>query len=331
MAAWNVFDSDAFSLQSLTAAINHLPFTPSLIASLGVFEEEGLTTTTALVEEHKGTLGLVPVAPRSGPGLVVTDDKRKVIPFAIPHMPQRATINADEVQNVREFGSETAFRTITAARDKRLMKMRGQIDYTIESHRLAAIKGNFVDVNGNEVSLATTFGVSAANPINFALGTTATEVQAKCLDVINAVEAGLGGDPYTSIEVLCGSAFWASLITHGSVKAAYANWTAAVQLSGDPRTPLNFGGLRFYRYRGTSAVKIADDDAQAFARGVDGLFLTRFAPANYIETANTTGLPYYAKAELLPLGKGIAIEAQGNALNICTRPASLVRLGRVSV
>lgn len=328
MSVWNVFESDAFTLQSMTAAITHLPFTPSLISGMGVFEEAGISTTTALVEEVKGTLALVEVKPRNSQGQVVNDDKRKVYPFVVPHMPERATVMADEVQGVRAFGTESEMRTVLGVRDAKLLKMRRNIDYTLESHRLAAVKGNYIDANGAEVSLATAFGVSAPTPISFALATAGTEIQAKCYETVEAVEAGLGGDSYTSIDVICGTTWWKDFITHPNVKAAYANWTAAVQLSRDPRTPLEFGGLRFMRYRGTSAVKVADTEAHVIPRGVPGLFLTRFAPANYVETVNTIGLPYYAKAELLPMGKGVAIEAQANALNICTRPAALVKLTR---
>ena len=38
-----------------------------------------------------------------------------------------------------------------------------------------------------------------------------------------------------------------------------------------------------------------------------GLFVTRFGPANYVETVNTLGLPYYAKSEPLEMGKGMKL------------------------
>jgi hypothetical protein len=56
------------------------------------------------------------------------------------------------------------------------------------------------------------------------------------------------------------------------------------------------------------------------------LLITRFAPADYIETVNTLGLPYYAKQEIMPFGKGVALEAQSNPIHLPTRPAAIVRL-----
>lgn len=68
MSVWNVFDSDAFSLNSLTAAINHVPYTPGLIGDMGIFNEDGISTLTALIEEENGVLSLIDVAPRNAPG-----------------------------------------------------------------------------------------------------------------------------------------------------------------------------------------------------------------------------------------------------------------------
>ena len=89
MSVWNVFDSDAFNLQSLTAAINKQPYAPGVLGGLGLFDEQGISTTTALIEEQNGVLNLVDVAPRNGVGQAVGDTKRAVRSFAIPHMPQR--------------------------------------------------------------------------------------------------------------------------------------------------------------------------------------------------------------------------------------------------
>jgi hypothetical protein len=45
-----------------------------------------------------------------------------------------------------------------------------------------------------------------------------------------------------------------------------------------------------------------------------------------VETVNTIGLPYYAKSKVLDFDKGFQLEAQSNALNICTRPRAIIKL-----
>lgn len=325
MSVWNVFDQDAFSLQSLTARLNQLPYTPGQIGRLGIFEEAGIATTTALIEEVNGVLGLVSVAPRGGVRQVVNDDKRKMYPFAVPHMPQTATIMADSVQGVRQFGSESIAKTIENARDSRLVKMKRQIDYTIEWHRCQALMGNYIDVNGTATSLYTTFGVSQ-DTVDFALNSTSTKVRSKCLTVIGHVEDGLGGVPYERIHALCGATFWQDLITHVSVEQTYLNTQMAAALREGLINTLDFGDIRFERYRGNSAALIPVKEAYAFPVGVPEMFLTRFAPANYLETVNTEGLPYYAKAMVLDFDKGLELEAQSNPLNLVARPAAVVKL-----
>ena len=60
-----IFDSDKFSLQELTAAINEAPALPSRLAALGLFQEEGITTTSLGIEKDTDTLTLIPNQSRS--------------------------------------------------------------------------------------------------------------------------------------------------------------------------------------------------------------------------------------------------------------------------
>ena len=41
---------------------------------------------------------------------------------------------------------------------------------------------------------------------------------------------------------------------------------------------------------------------------------------------NTIGLPLYAKQELMRMNKGVALEAQSNPLNLCTKPRAVIKL-----
>jgi hypothetical protein len=50
-----------------------------------------------------------------------------------------------------------------------------------------------------------------------------------------------------------------------------------------------------------------------------------YAPADYIETVNTVGIPRYSKQFRMPNDKGINLEMQTNALSYCIRPTVLVQ------
>lgn len=322
----NPFSGNGFETADLTLRINQAEYAPGLLGSLGIFQEDGIATTTAIVESDSGVLSIVPVAPRNGVPKAYQSSPGLMVPFIVPHIPTDSSVWPDEVIGVRQFGSDDEAATIDAVVNKKLAAMRRNLEYTIEAHRLVAVKGNYVSANSTEISLATTFGVSAPSPIAMDLDVDATEVSSKALQIQETIEDGLGNLTSSGVIALCGKTFFASLISHPTVKETVLNTPMAASLRSDPRNSIEFGGITWIRYRGTAAVKIADTEAYAFPTGVEGLFITRFAPANYIEFVGTIGIPVYAKSDLMRMGKGVDLEAQSNPLSILTRPTAVVKL-----
>ena len=325
----NLLDNDAFSLSRLTAAVNNLPYKPGKLGAMGLFEEQGITTTSATIEVQDDVLSLVPVTPRGAQGMINGKSTRAVHSFAIPHLPQTDTILADSVQNVRAFGTEDQLQTIQQVINQRMATMRNSNEYTIESHRVAAIQGKYFNAAGNINSVYTLFGVTE-QVVPMGLTVDTTDVITKCTAVIDAVEEGLGGMPYDHVHVMCSKDFFDALVAHPKVKELYLNSVSNQAIRGEMRHTFEFGGVIFERYNGTTDVSITAGEARAFPVGVPELFITRFAPANYAETVNTIGLPMYAKMEEMRLGKGYELEVQSNPLNICTRPKALIKLKKTA-
>ena len=88
-----------------------------------------------------------------------------------------------------------------------------------------------------------------------------------------------------------------------------------------------FGGITWENYRGAvgATAFVNTDKCHLFPVGVPGLFRTYYAPADYIETVNTVGRRLYGKQYDMPNGKGVHLDTQMNALNICTRPKVLIQ------
>jgi hypothetical protein len=321
----DIFNSDAFGYVSLSTAINKLIYTPSQIGGSGLFTAEGINTTTAIVELQGNTLQLVDVQPRGANGQAVTADKRTAIPFIVPHIPQRATILAEQIQNIRDFGSETATKQIQAEINKRLLKMRTQIDYTIEQHRLSAMMGLYYLATGGTASLFTIFGLTQQS-LSWALGTSTTKLKVKVKQTIDLMESQLDGIAYTGVKIYAGKTWFENFIAHADFEAYYKNSPFVNQLNANPMNAVEFMGVTVERYRGDSTVKIPDNEAYAVPLGVTGLLVTKFAPADYMETVNTIGAPYYAKSELMDFAKGVTLESQSNPLNICTIPSAIIKL-----
>lgn len=326
MATLDIFNDDAFSLVSLTAAIQNVPYQPGRLEEMGLFgSPEGVNNTTVMLEMYDDVISLIPVSQRGGPGTQTEHGTRKVEAFTVPHLKPEDHLTADEVLGVRAFGSETEIETVARKVAQRMTKMRQKIEYTKESFRMLSIKGITVDAAGSQIDLFAKFGVSQVT-IDFALDVVDTNVRQKCLQLLEATEDALGGLSFRGIRVLCGKTFWANLIEHKSVKESYLATLAANTLRGDPRMEFEFAGIIWERYRGTSDVKVADAEAYAVPEGVVDLFIARNAPADYVETVGTLGQPVYAKQWIPEPGRMVNLEAQANPLFLCTRPKAITKL-----
>ena len=325
----DIFNDDAFSVVSLTKAIEDTPFVPGRVGQLGIFSEEGVSTTSISIEKIGSTVSLVPAASRGSSGRPMGNDKRQMIPFTATHLPQRASILADEVQNLRAFGSETEVETAQRLMNRKLAKMRRDLDTTIEYQRIGAIKGSILDSDGTTelLNLHTAFGTSVTSH-SLVLGTAGTLVRNKVIEARRKMEAALGGLTYSGARVLCSASFFDALVGHAKVEAAFDRYMNGEFLREDQRGGFYFAGVFWEEYRGqVGATKfIADGEAWMVPEGVPDLFVTNYAPADYMETVNTLGQAYYAKQEPKDFNKGIDVETQSNPIHICTRPAVPVKL-----
>ncbi|MCF5171196.1 major capsid protein [Pseudomonas canadensis] len=329
MADIAIFEDDAFSVSSLTAAINDQEYLPGRISSLGLFREEGISTLTVQIEKDGDTLALVPASERGTSGLVVGGTKRTLIPFNTVHLPERFTIKADEIQGIRAFGSRSELQAVQDVVNKRLAKARRQLDATHEFQRMGALNGQVLDADGKTVllDLYKTFGVTRKK-MSMGLSNPDTELRVRAGEALDMQEEALGSVTSSGARALCGKNFWNKLIVHKSLKETYLNTQQAAELRGDGRESFEFGGIVWERYRGKIAGVsfIHDDKALLIPEGVPDLYISSFAPADYMETVNTQGIPYYSKIEPLPFNKGVAGEAQSNPLHMCTRPLAQILL-----
>ncbi len=324
----NVFASTMFKTVSLTEAFTKLPYKPGRIGAMGLFADQGVPTTVILVEEKAGILSLIPTAPRGGVGTIHPAEKRVVRAFTIPHIPLDDAVLADQVINVRAFGSENQLQGVAGVVNDKLASMKQDHEVTLEHLRIGALTGNILDADGSTViyNLYTEFGVSQT-AVDFVLGTTSTNIRAKCLEVKDAVEDNLGAASYDHVHCLCSPNFFRNLIDHDNVAAAYARWRDGEALRNDPRAGFEFAGIKFEEYKGSiGAVSfITDKDARFFPVGVPNMYKTYYAPADFIEAVGTVGQPFYAKQEALDLNRGVRLHTQSNPLPMCHRPAALVR------
>ncbi len=317
---------DAFgSSTELTAAINKAPFNPGTLAKLKLFTEQGISTTDAMIDYATDVISLVPVAPRGGVAEPYQSGAQEGVKISALHLPTRGSVFADECQDKRAFGT-TDLSSPMVLRTRKLSGMRRNIELTVEHLRYGAIRGKVLDADGTELlDLYALFGITQTS-LSLALGTT-TAILNKVIDAERASEDACGGDVPSGFVALSAPDFMDALRANSAYDTAL-RYGQPSELLKDFRTGITIGNTTFIECRSTPGlpVRIPAGESYLVPQGIADLLLTRYAPADYMESVNSPGLPLYAKSEAMDFDKGYLLEVQSNPININTRPASVIRL-----
>jgi len=328
MSILDTFNDDAFSVVSLTTAVNAAPHAPCDIGKSKLFIEKGVNSIDVAIEYKNGAIMMVPNSERGGTGVTADKHSRKLISLRTLHLPQRDMIMAASIQGLRAFGEESTEQSVVDYVTERASELALNLETTLEHLRVGAIQGKILDVDGSTIyDLFEQFGVTQQAK-EFDFDDEDMNTRQLCVDAKRLSENSLGAAATTGYTAYCSNSFFDALVEHPITKEAYQRWSSGEALRADVRDGFMFAGIMFIDYRGSvgSTPFIADGEAYLIPEGVPGLFRTWYAPADYNETANTMGLPLYAKQWATEGDKGIKLEVQSNPLSICTRPASVIKL-----
>jgi Phage major capsid protein E len=354
----------AFSVTSLTMALNRMPYVPGRIGSLGLFTTKRLSTISTTIEVQSGRLAFVPSTPRGAPPALNVEDRRELIPFLIPHFPLSDAVLADSVQGVRAFGTEDQLEAVQSIVNERLASMGRKHDVTLEYLRLGAVKSRIITRTNRDsgvpevaIDLRNAFNLPAkpltytppppspAGPIpydqdwfidftnsaavldDYSLIAMQGVLTQLVLDLQRLVSDNLGAQTFTGLHGIAGRKAFDAFAKHPEIRTTFLNQPSADRLR-DPfwQTSIPFRGITIEEYRGqVGNVKFVEDEMiYFFPVGVPDLFVEAYAPADYMETVNTVALPRYAKQEAMQFDRGINIETQQNVLPLCTQPDCLI-------
>lgn len=331
----DIFNQDAFALQSMSARVNQMPFVPGQIGESGLFQSDGIYTTSLSIESIDGSLSLVEPTVRGGAGQTFKSDNRALRMIPVPHFQSDDRVTADEVQNIRAFGTESDLETVQTRVDDKMARHFRNLDATTEHQRVGAIKGLVKTASGaTTVDLYALFGIAAIAPITWDLASDAFKPRQAAFAVKNQIEDELDATNYSGIRAFCGADFFGKLIENKFVRETYLATAAASDLRNAIADVFTFGGITWERYRTGKKAKGANGgtdfidagEARLVATGVPDLFITRYAPADYMETVNSKGLPRYAHQFMSENGKSVNLEMQTNVISICTQPRTLIKL-----
>lgn len=336
MSTLNPFAADGFDMLAMTTAINKLPNLFNRLAP--IFRPEPINTVSVLVEQKNGTLNIVRSRARGAAADKVTTDKRSMLALAVPHLPVEDVLLPDDYQGVRAFNSSSEMETYANILNAKLGKMKNILDQSAERLRFGALQGIIYDADATVIyDLHNEFNIAAASSagdvgkwltLAFALTTDTTDIRGKCTSVRRHIEANLRGETMTGVRCLCGTTFFDNLVAHPQVEKVFLNQAAAFEAMGrDVRKGFRFGDIVFEEYAaawtdhdGTARAGVAATSGICYPEGTSDTFSQVIAPGNFLETANTMGMPYYAKQEPRKYNAGLDLWAESNILPLCKRP-----------
>lgn len=340
MPTMDVFNSDAFSATSMTAAVDKLGFVPGLLGSIdGLFVPAPVRTEAVWIEERENSPALIQTDYRGDPVRAKAGDKRSARAFRTRRIAEKSRIQASELQNIRAFGFETELQSVQMEVARRQIILRRDIELTKENLRLGCVQGLVADADGATIyDWATEFGQTI--PAELAFDLTAASpasgaVRRQCAAVVRSIQRGLrglGGDA-VNVVGLCGDAFFDDLIANVEVRATYLNQQEASDLrTGSAFQRLNYGGILFINYRSTddaSTVLINTDKCKFFPTNA-GIFQWAMSPGETFEFVNTLGMDLYSWVEMDPAQnkKWADVEMYSYPLPVCTMPQALHRAKR---
>lgn len=338
MAGMDIFENDAFRTRETSDAINVIPNMWGRIGEIGLFTPKPLRNPKFQVESRNGVLQLVQSSRRgtSAPGQ--DRSKRDMKNFSTFRFALESQITAEDIEGIRAFGSETELKQVLGEVGDRQEELRGSMDITLEYLRCGGLQGQVKDADGTVlVDLFSEFGITQ-KVVNFDIATPGSDFSAKCEEVTDHVRLSLKGDVMTGVHALCSPGFWDGMMRKEDFREAYKYYESTVSpLRENVSNGFVHKGIFWEKYLaeaevpqedGTTVTQsfIPDGDARFFPVGGRTTFRQYNAPADYLETVNTPGQPFYSKVMPDPkANRFVDVEAQMNPLPMCLRPAVLVR------
>ena len=322
-----------FRVNQLTDAINNKEINTGFFSKKGLFSPKPLNSNMILLEEKDGYLKILEARPQGSTGQGLPTESRALRTFKCPHFPIDTHISANDVGNVREFGSEMQ-QSLANQVAEHLGQHKEAHELTKEYLLVTALQGKAVDGAGNILmdSFAE-YGVTQ-EVFNFADMTTQNKIEKTFRDILRIHDDHLIGDRSTGAEMACGRELYDAIFDNEIVKKYYLNASESrKRLESDNRRGFYIEGVFIYEYadkikqpNGSYKQFLSTTESIIYPLGTSNTFKNYICPADFNETVQTYGREYYAKVESAPMGRGYNFHSQSNILPVCLRPKVLVKM-----
>ena len=333
-----------YNVVDFTLPINLIPNTWGTIQNLNLFETEPVAEQSVVFQEVQKSFGLIVDRVRGDRGNVNTDYTRKIHSLPIPHFPLQDQILPKDVQGKSSYVNLSEAETLDGVRMRRMERIRNSHAVTLERARaLLLTSGAYYAPTGTISGNAyTEMGVTPTS-IDFALGTSTTNLISKIEACISAIQDNAGAISITGVVALCAPDWFAKLIAHPQISTAYQYYTTSgaaeplrKRLSPDGSATslhrvFDFGGVQFIEMRDKykdingNVVQLIPAGTAVFVPTGTDYFRTYFAPAERFGLVNTLGMELYMFEFANAQGTSIDLETESNFLNFMQKPAVVIQ------
>lgn len=334
MSILDVFSGDAFTYVSMCEAVDRMGYVPGFLTAMpGLVAPRPVRTVEVWIEERDFMPALVQTSPRGTAPPERGGDRRKARPFQTVRIADHSRINASELLGIREFGSETAMKTVQSEVDRRNFKMKQDFALTKENMLLGAVQGLVVDADGSTINdWAAEFSQTLPAEVTWNFGGAEGTILQLCNQTRRAMLRalrGLGGNAVT-VHALAGDEWWDTFVTSTEVRDSYKFAMQAIKLQnevGQAWESFRYGSIMFHNYRSSDDGKVGvpSNKVKFFPVGA-GIFVRADAPGESFTDVGTYGQESYSR--IVPDRKRDSyadVEQYSYPLFVCTMPDALAR------
>lgn len=327
-----------FQITDWTPELNVIPNSYSTIGDFGIFNDEPVASSSVTFEEIVKDSTVVVDRVRGERGNQNKDYTRKLHAFVVPHFKLDDAIYPKDLTNVRAYGTADEAEMLANVRTRKMERIRRAWDETHEVARAQIITAGTVYAPSGTVTQDwnSEFGWTRTS-VDFVLGTGSTEILDKIEQCIASIQDNAGnGQSITGVVAFCSPTWFAKLISHPNVKAAYQYYSstqeplrqrlAAGNSASVVRREFFYGGVQFVecRDRHNGVQMIPAGEAYFVGQGTDA-FKMYFAPAERFGLVNTLGERVYYFEKDAGDGTKIEIETESNFACGLLRPGLVVK------
>lgn len=313
---------------TMTAAIQALPVTVGKFGSRGLFKPKGVATTTISLAMINNVLRIIADSERGENVPPTKREKRRAKKIDLLHLVEVGELLPGDLQDVMAFGGAHLQSNKLEVINNELLRMKKNLDTTLEYHRVGAAQGVIRDKDGSEIYNLFDLFDTEQRVAQFLAGDAKTLARQFFTDVVRKSEPAMAGYAVRGWECFAGAELFDAITNHKSIREVYQGHLEAVdKLNGDVRAGFKVGNVTIWEYTltvgGIDYVKPNEGHVYPLA---DDAFLERNGPADWNEAVGTLGLDYYTRAEARKMGKGWDLEAQKNPISLCVVPKALTKI-----